>query len=308
MKGSDITVAFLGCGTYTLTDASRPSLTKEGNMGSAVLAGLLEALYPEGSTNAASSRISQLIACTNSETSAKKLEQQLGRHRSRVEVLHKANLEAMQRADVIVLGVKPYFAKDVLQEDGVREAVAGKLIMSMIPGSVTDLGSYLAAAGNDAIEAPWLVKTIPNIAARYGQSMTLIDPPEPSLPREEQEFMKWFWNQIGSSKTLTSSTSNAGMMTMTAVLAGLSVSLEGVLDGSVREGLRRTDAMDIALQSMKSLVSILESGTHPAAMRESIASPRGCTIAALLSLEKAGVRGTFAQALIDGAEVFADKK
>jgi pyrroline-5-carboxylate reductase len=273
-------------------------------MGGAVLEGLLDALSSTDADHSAVGRIARFIACTNTKSSSQKLEQQLSRHSSRLEVLHSSNVAAMQSADVIVLGVKPFLVKKILEETGVREALAGKLIMSMIP-SPENLQTFInAGSPQDDKQAPRIVKTIPNIAARYRQSLTLIEEPCPRLPAHEQEFLEWFWNQIGTSKTLLPEQMNAGMMAMTCGLAALSVPLEGLLDASVREGLRRSDAMDVAVQSMKGLVTLLESGLHPAVLREMISSPRGCTIATLLSLEKAGARGVFAQAFLDGAEVF----
>lgn len=273
-----------------------------------MLGGVLEALFPGETKEASPSKISHFIACTNTQGSAQKLQKQLGRQSPHVEILHQANVAAMEQADVVILGVKPYLVKDVLEEAGVREALAGKLLMSMIPIPASDLRSFVRGNNTDGTQEPWFVKAIPNVGARYGQSMTIMDAPDSPLPAEEQEFVEWFWNLIGSLKVVSPSLSNAAMMNMTATLAGMSIALEGLLDGSVKEGLRRNDATDIAIQSMKSLVAVLENGTHPSVLRESMASPRGCTIATILSLEKAGVRGTFAQAFLDGAEIFADKK
>lgn len=278
---------------------------EKGNMGGAVLEGLLDALSSKDTDSSTSGKISRLIACTNTKASAQKLEQRLSHHSSRLEVMHSSNIAAMRLADVIVLGVKPFLAQEVLGEAGVREAVAGKLIMSVIAGPA-NLQAFINgdAPQDDDVEAPRIVKINPNIAARYRQSLSLIEKPNPALPTHEQEFLEWFWNQVGTTKTLLPEQVNAGMMTMTCALSALSVPLEGILDGSVQEGLRRSDAMDVVLQSMKGLVVLLENGMHPAVLRESMASPRGCTIAALISLEKAGARGIFAKALLDGADVF----
>ena len=87
-----------------------------------------------------------------------------------------------------------------------------------------------------------------------------------------------------------------------AALAIMTVPIEGILDGCVAEGLRRPEAMELVLQGIKGLSAALESGIHPAVLRESISSPRGCTIQSLLSLERAGSRADYADAIIQGTQ------
>lgn len=81
--------------------------------------------------------------------------------------------------------------------------------------------------------------------------------------------------------------------------------VEGALDGCVAEGLRRPDAMEMLVHVIRGLSAALEAGIHPAVLRESISLPRGCTIQALLTLEKAGSSGSksdFAGAIINGTQ------
>lgn len=282
MAESNLTVAFVGCG----------------NMGGAILDGLLESIFPEEAPDSLPPpRVSKFIACTKSEGSARKLEKiYSGRHASRVTVLHSQIVKAINEADVVVLGFKPYMAKDVLGASDVQKALEGKLVISLLAGlSVGDVRTLILPS--EAI----ITKAAPNVAAKYRQSMTILELPDSDpIPPREADLTEWIFNQVGTVKWLPSNLVNAGGMLMTCCLAALSVPIEGLLDGSVAEGIRRPDGMEIAVQSIFGLATMLANGTHPAVMRESISSPRGCTIQSLLTVEKASTRAVFAQALIDG--------
>ncbi|CAM1506985.1 Fc.00g066260.m01.CDS01 [Cosmosporella sp. VM-42] len=299
MKDSNLTIAFIGCG----------------NMGGAVLMGLLDTLYPsEDTTTPTSNKISTFIACTKSENGAKKLRQGLGHHASRVQVLASQNLAAMEAADVIVLGCKPYFARDVLLAPGVRDALEGKFVISLLAGMTANDTRMIIQEGSlkgGSCTPPHIAKVVPNVAARYRESMTILelsDPPTGPLPPQESELLQWIFNQIGTTKFLPENLVNNGGMLITNTLAALSVALEGLLDGAVVGGLRRFDAMDLAVQGIKGLGAMLENDIHPAVMRESISSPKGSTIQSLMTVEKAATRAVFAQAQIDGTNHLKPKE
>ncbi|OMP85198.1 Pyrroline-5-carboxylate reductase, partial [Diplodia seriata] len=273
-----------------------------GNMGGAVLDGLLDSVFPNGeaaSQPKPESRVSKFIAYTQSARSAQRLQEKYSsRHASRVYVIQSRIIDAIGEADVVVLGFKPYMAQDVLLAPGVREALRGKLVISMLAGLSSGEVLGLCASGETS---PIVTKAVPNMAARCRQSMTILELPDSgSIPPREAELTEWIFSQVGSVKWLASGLVNAGSMLMTACLATLSIPLEGLLDGSVAEGIRRADAMEIAVQGINGLGAMLGTGMHPAALRESISSPRGCTIQSLLTVEKAATRAVFAQALIDG--------
>ncbi|KPM38481.1 hypothetical protein AK830_g8081 [Neonectria ditissima] len=287
MKASELTIAFVGCG----------------NMGSAVLQGLLDTVFPERSKDPISKMLAKFIACTNTEKSARTLENNLGRHVSQVRVLYRQNQAAFDEADVIVLGVKPYVAKDVLQEPGVYESISGKLVISMIAGiSVTDVTNIIKeTAGSSDKPMPYIAKAIPNLAAQYRQSMTILELSDPALPPKQLALLEWIFNQVGRVKLMSPSLVDVGSVLVTTCLATLSVPLDGLLDGSVVEGLRRQEALELAVQGVIGLGTMLQNGHHPAILRENISSPRGCTIQTLLVVERKGARAVFADALLSGA-------
>ncbi|KAJ3532356.1 hypothetical protein NM208_g8302 [Fusarium decemcellulare] len=270
-------------------------------MGRALLAGLLQALDQDSSADSSSLTVSRFLLCTKTKASAQSLQEELGPSTSRVEVFHANNKEAVEQADVVILGFKPYMVAEVLQASGMREALDGKLVISMLAGTDCQQIQTIISGSSDS-KTTHIVRAIPSIAARYRQSITILEQAEPALPIEQSSMVERIFSLVGHFKWLPTHLVNVGTVLTTACLATLSIPLDGLLDGSVVEGLRRQDALELVVHGVAGLSSLLSNGTHPALMRESISSPRGCTIQTLMTAEKAGTRATFAQALIDGVQ------
>ncbi|KAJ5586853.1 uncharacterized protein N7459_002618 [Penicillium hispanicum] len=288
MASFERTVAFIGCG----------------NMGGAILHGVLDAAFSLDAGSSQPRPISKFIACTKTAPSAKRLQASLpAKYHPHVQVVSSQIVESMREADVVVLGFKPFMADDVLSTAGVREALAGKLVISLLAGQTPqNLARIVRESAPGSFVDPVVVKAIPNMGAQFRESMTIIETPEDAIPAAMTEVVEWMFMQVGAIKYLPQSQMDLGSVLVGAALAAMTVPIEGLLDGCVAEGLRRPDAMEMLLHGIRGLSAALEAGIHPAVLRESISSPRGCTIQALLTLEKAGSRSDFAEAIINGTQ------
>lgn len=258
-----------------------------GNMGSAILEGLLQ-------TPKSESMISRFIVTTKSEESANRLRSRFKANASRITFMHGQNTQAIQQADVIMLAFKPYMVGEILPN--IADGLGEKTVISVLAGiTLRDLREYTRPRV--------FFRAMPNLATGICQSMTIIEKPEPSdCDKVTLNVVTWIFEQLGAVKLLPSDQFDAGVMAMGSSIGLMLVTLEGILDGCVAEGLKRSDALELASQAMAGTAGLLKNGTQPAALREEIASPRGCTIQTLLRAEREGVRGSCAQAVIDGAE------
>ncbi|KAJ5636693.1 uncharacterized protein N7484_010006 [Penicillium longicatenatum] len=282
------TLAFIGCG----------------NMGGAILNGVLDAAFKSSGSEQQSRPISKFIACTKSAGSAERIQAALPEEfKSYVKVVSSKIVESMQEGNVVVLGFKPFMADDVLSMKGVKEALVGKLVISLLAGQTPqNLAQIIENSDSRSMTPPVVVQVIPNMGAEFRQSMTIIRTPETPLLTEMKDTVEWIFNQVGWIKYLPENQMDVGSVLVGAALATLTVPIEGILDGCVAEGIKRPDAMEMVLRGIRGLSAALEAGIHPAVLRESISSPRGCTIQALLSLERAGSRADYADAIIKGTQ------
>ena len=80
--------------------------------------------------------------------------------------------------------------------------------------------------------------------------------------------------------------------------------IEALIDGGVKVGLPRDIAHQLAAQTVLGAAQmVMETGIHPAQLRDMVTTPAGTTIAALASLEHSGVRA----ALMDAVEKAANR-
>ncbi|KAH3002794.1 hypothetical protein KXV73_001377 [Aspergillus fumigatus] len=222
-------------------------------MGSAILSGLLDATRRTTDSNGSpSAKISRFIVSTKSAASAHRLGEEFQADKDRVDIRHSDNLLAMQEADIVLLACKPYLAEEVLGELGVREALAGKLVISIMAGkSPEDIEKYIYrdTPADDAESKAIIVRAMPNVAARLRQSMTIIEINN-NLSHDIADTLTWIFEQIGKVKFLAADLFDIGTMLVGSSIAVLTVPLDGILDGRVAEGLRRADALEMAAQNL----------------------------------------------------------
>jgi pyrroline-5-carboxylate reductase len=226
-----------------------------------------------------------------------------------VTVLQNENVKGTQSADVVILGCKPYMVGELLSEDGIKEALAGKLLISICAGvPVEQIGRVLYGESypeNIPSNACRIVRVMPNTAAIVRESMTVIANTSPPLPAELSGIVEWIFTRIGRVVHLP-----PGMMDVSTALCGsgpafLALMLESLADGAVAMGLPRAEAQLMAAQTMRGTAGMVLNGEHPALVREKVSTPGGCTIGGLLVLEEGRVRGTVARSVREATVVAA---
>ena len=82
------------------------------------------------------------------------------------------------------------------------------------------------------------------------------------------------------------------------------VIIESLADGGVMMGLPRDVAVELAAQTVQGAARlVLASGAHPAALKDEVTTPAGCTIAGLLHMEDGRIRSTLARTVQEATRV-----
>jgi pyrroline-5-carboxylate reductase len=197
---------------------------------------------------------------------------------------------------VALICLKPQNMEGVLDTDAMREALAGKLVISIAAGVRLDqLSKWLPRSA--------LIRAMPNTPAVIGEGMTVLARAKGVTDLQLATATEIF-NAIGRTTEI-----DEGYMNVVTALNGSGPAfaflvLESLADGAVMMGLRRDVAFTIAAQMLQgSARMVLETGMHPAALKDQVTTPAGCTIAGLLTLEDGRIRSVLARAVEEATRV-----
>jgi pyrroline-5-carboxylate reductase len=201
------------------------------------------------------------------------------------------NAEVARASDVLVLAVKPQVVGSVLKD--LRPHLAPRHLVISIAAGVT-----LKALADGLGEATRLVRVMPNTPCLVGASASGYAA-GPAATAEDIDLVGRLFGAVGKAFPLPESLLDAVTGLSGSGPAFVYVMIEALADGGVRVGLPRDVAVALASQTLLGAAKmVLETGQHPAALKDAVASPGGTTIAGLHALERAGLRA----ALIDAVE------
>jgi pyrroline-5-carboxylate reductase len=196
-----------------------------------------------------------------------------------------ANIYALNEFDIsgknIVLAVKPYALSAVSRQ---------------LKGEANTVYSVLAGTTLKALKEHILaeshVRIMPNVAAKF-QASTSVMTGDSSRQEEAKKIFSAigdvFW--VDSEKEVDIATAIAG-----SGPALLTLVAEAMMDGLVKEGMKRPDAVGVTNSLFKGFAPLIASN-HPALIKDSVMSPGGTTAAAYGALEEGAVRSSFIKAV-----------
>lgn len=204
------------------------------------------------------------------------------------------NLAAVLRADVVVLAVKPQAAEEILRP--VADQLTGRLLVSICAG-VTTKQLHSWAPGAD------IVRAMPNTPCQIRQGMTVLAAGPGADPADLALCVEMF-STLGRVLQLEEKHFDVVTALSGSGPAFACVVLESLADGGVRMGLPRDVAVELAAQTMQGAARmVLETGRHPAALKDEVTTPAGCTIAGLLTMEDGRIRSILARTIEEAAKV-----
>ena len=192
--------------------------------------------------------------------------------------------------DIIILAIKPQVASKVLKETGAGVS-SGKLIISIMAG-----------IGTDAIEADCpagtrVIRVMPNTPALVLDAASAIASGK-SATAEDSALCRSIFELVGKCWQVDEKLMDAVTGLSGSGPAYVLTFIEALSDAGVKNGLPRDVALGLAAQTVfGSARLLLETGEHPALLREKVTSPGGTTIAGLHALEQESFRGTVINAV-----------
>ncbi|MCF2705782.1 pyrroline-5-carboxylate reductase [Arcanobacterium haemolyticum] len=209
-------------------------------------------------------------------------------------------LVAKVGSGVVVVAVKPYAVAGVLDSIRDEAAKAGSIIVSVAAGTTIDvLTSHLD-------DGQPVVRTMPNVNAALGQSMTGICAAQ-GVSDDQLAAVTEVFEAVGETTTIAEKDFSAF-----SALAGCSPAytfeyIDALARAGVKNGLPKLQAVKIAAQavlgSAQMVLAGLDSGDTPASLADSVQSPGGTTVAGVVALEEAG----FGAAVVKGAQASIDR-
>ncbi len=207
------------------------------------------------------------------------------------------NREAVKGADIILLTVKPQTVAEVLQK--IAPEIAAKALLISVAASVPTnyLEQQLAAASASKRKVA-IVRAMPNTPAAVGCGMTAICRGAHAAP-EHLEIARTMFDAVGRTIVLDEKHMDAVTGLSASGPAFAYIILESLAEGGVKVGLPRDVATLLAAQTMKGSASVvLETGDHPALLKDAVTTPAGCTIDGILELEEGKLRVTLIKAVV----------
>jgi pyrroline-5-carboxylate reductase len=205
------------------------------------------------------------------------------------------NVAAARDGDVILLGVKPQVVAQVLRE--IRGVVTPKKLIVSIAASVPTEFIERELGG----EIP-VVRAMPNTPCSVGSGMTGICRGRFAGP-QDLEIACALFNAVGKTVVVDEKHMDAVTGLSASGPAFAYIILESFAEGGVKVGLPRDIATLLAAQMvMGAALVVLETGDHPALLKDAVTTPAGCTIDGIMELEEGKLRVTLIKAVVKATQ------
>lgn len=204
--------------------------------------------------------------------------------------------EAGQRAEVLLIAVKPQDAGKLLTQIG-PTMPAGRLVVSICAGLPTTFFAERLPEGTP------IVRVMPNTPALISQGMSALSAGEHATA-DHLRLAESLFQPLGRTVIVPEYQQDAVTAISGSGPAYFYHLVESMIDAGVLLGLPRDIARELVVQTaVGSSLMLAETGEHPVLLREAVSSPAGTTVAAVRQLEIHGMRA----AVMDAAKAARDR-
>lgn len=200
------------------------------------------------------------------------------------------NREVASKSEILFLSVKPNIVYKVIDE--IKDCISeNTLIISIAAGQ--SIAKLEEAFGKEIR----LIRVMPNTPALVGEGMAALSPNE-NVTDEENETALRIFNSFGKAEIVPEYMMDAVTAVSGSSPAYVFMFIEAMADAAVMGGMPRAQAYTFAAQAvLGSAKMVLDTGKHPAELKDMVCSPAGTTIDAVGVLEEEGFRNSVIKAM-----------
>ena len=205
------------------------------------------------------------------------------------------NAAAASQSDLILIGVKPFQVPELIEE--IKPALTpSKTIVSFAASVKTR--SIEDAAGMQI----GVIRAMPNTPSALGAGAAGLC--RGRFVRDDQmELARRIFETVGRAVVVDEKHLDAVTGLSASGPAYVYIIIEALAEAGVKVGLPRDTATQLAAQTAFGAAKmVLETGYHPALLKDAVTTPAGCTIDGILELEEGGLRVTLIKAVMRATE------
>ncbi len=206
------------------------------------------------------------------------------------------NLELVKGKDLVILAVKPKTVPKVLAE--IKDSLTvEQLLISVAAGIRT---SFIEEKLGKPVP---VIRAMPNMPCLIGQGMTVLCPGR-FASQDHLALAREVFSAVGRVAVVD----DEDLMDPVTALSGAGpayvyIIIEALAEGGVKMGLPRELATELAAQTLLgSAAMVLETGEHPALLKDMVTTPAGVTIDGIMALEEGGIRVDLIKAVMAATE------
>jgi pyrroline-5-carboxylate reductase len=201
-------------------------------------------------------------------------------------------ISAVEQCDILLFCVKPQNARELFEglSDFIRP---GQALMSIMAGiTISKMEKWLP-------EGTSVIRVMPNTPSQVNAGMSAIATGT-SVPAYHLEWAETLFSAVGRTIVLEEKHFDAVTGLSASGPAFIYIAIEALADGGVKSGLPRDVAIQLASQmTLGAAKMVLETGKHPAILKDDVTTPAGCTTDGILALEEGGLRVALIKAVTE---------
>lgn len=205
------------------------------------------------------------------------------------------NLEAARKSELILLGVKPFQVPELIAQ--IKPALTPQKTIVSFAASVKTSAIEEAAGMGIAV-----IRAMPNTPSALGAGAAGLCKGRFVKP-EQMDLAERIFETVGRTVVVDEKHMDAVTGLSASGPAYIYIIIEALAEAGVKVGLPRDTATQLAAQTVFGAGKmVLETGYHPALLKDAVTTPAGCTIDGILELEEGGLRVTLIKAVMRATE------